>query len=152
YMSPEQAAGRHDQLGPASDVYSLGATLYYLLTGKPPVEEADLGRLLQRVQRGDLVRPRAVKPDVPAALEAICLKAMALEPGDRYRSSRALADDVEKWLADEPVPVYREPLALRLGRWGRRHRPLVAGCVTLLLTAVVALSTSTYLVTKEQAR
>src|SRR5438477_314087 len=83
YMSPEQAAGRHDQLGPASDVYSLGATLYHLLTGKPPVEEADLGRLLQRVQRGDVVPPRAVKPDVSPALEAICLKAMALVPGDR---------------------------------------------------------------------
>ncbi len=88
YMSPEQAAGRLDQLGPASDVYSLGATLCNLLTGKPPFTDADLGTVLRKVQAGDFPRPRQVNPDVPAPLEAICLKAMALRPGDRYASPR----------------------------------------------------------------
>ena len=88
YMSPEQAAGRLDQLGPASDVYSLGATLYCLLTGKPPIEGigADVeDRLAPRPARR-FPRPRQVKTDTPRALEAICLKAMATEPADRYPS------------------------------------------------------------------
>ena len=103
YMSPEQAAGRLDQLGPASDVYSLGATLYCLLTGRPPVSGGDVGEVLEKVQRGDFPPPRQVRPGVPPALEAVCLKAMALRPGDRYPSALALAADVEHWLADEPV-------------------------------------------------
>ena len=88
YMSPEQAAGRLDQLGPPSDVYSLGATLYCLLTGKPPLDEADVGEVLRRAQRGEFPPPRQVDRGVPPALEAICLKAMALKPEDRYPSPR----------------------------------------------------------------
>src|SRR4051812_45949711 len=78
YMSPEQAAGRLDQVGPLSDVYSLGATLYCLLTGRPPIGETDVGEALRRVQRGEFPPPRAVRPGIPQGLEAICLKAMAL--------------------------------------------------------------------------
>src|SRR6516165_3680893 len=88
FMSPEQAAGRLDQLGPASDVYSLGATLYTLLTGQAPVEEEDVGLILTKVARGDFPPVRQIKPDVDPALEAICLKAMALNPCDRYPSPR----------------------------------------------------------------
>jgi WD40 repeat protein/serine/threonine protein kinase len=146
YMSPEQAAGRLDRLGPASDVYSLGATLYSLLTGRAPVEDRDVGSVLQRVQRGDIPPPRQVNATVPLALEAICRQAMALRPEDRYASPRALADDVEHWLADEPVAAYREPRTQALGRWARRHKPLVAGLAALLLTAVVALAISTAVV------
>ena len=102
-MSPEQAEGRLDQVGPLSDVYSLGATLYCLLTGKPPIDETDVGEALRRVQRGEFPPPRAVRPSIPPGLEAICLKAMALKPEDRYPSARALADEIEHWLADEPV-------------------------------------------------
>src|SRR5262249_1536385 len=100
YMSPEQAAGALGQLGPASDIYSLGATLYVLLTGQAPFVG---GNLVQQVQRGALVRPRQVKPAVPPALGAICLKAMALQPEERYPTALELAADVEHWLADEPV-------------------------------------------------
>ena len=152
YMSPEQAAGRLDQLGPASDVYSLGATLYCLLAGRSPFTDRDVGAVLRQVQRGDFPPPRRVNREVPPALEGVCLKAMALRPGDRYASARALADDVEHWLADEPVTAYRDPPAVRLGRWARRHRPLVAGLAGLLLTAVVALAVTTVLVSREQAR
>jgi serine/threonine protein kinase len=108
-MNPEQAAGRLDRLGPAADVYGLGATLYCLLTGKAPFAGDDVGTVLQKVQRGDFPPPRRANASVPPALEAVCLKAMALRPEDRYPSAQALADEVEHWLADEPVGAYREP-------------------------------------------
>ena len=151
YMSPEQSEGRLEQVGPLSDLYSLGATLYCLLTGKPPIDETDVGVALRRVQRGEFPPPRAVNLRVPRALEAIDLKAMALRPEERYASPRALADDLERWLADEPVAVYREPLATRLTRWGRRHRTLATGIGALLVTAVLALAISTALIGREQA-
>jgi serine/threonine-protein kinase len=151
YMSPEQAAGDLDRLGPRSDVYSLGATLYCLLTGKPPFEGEDPGAILRRVQRGDFPPPRALDPAIDRALEAVCLKAMATRPEDRYASCKALAEDVERWMADEPVSAYSEPWAVRLGRWARRHRPLVAGTAALLLTATVALGVGIWRVSLEQA-
>jgi eukaryotic-like serine/threonine-protein kinase len=153
YMSPEQAAGRLDQLGPASDVYSLGATLYCLLTGQAPYVDSPglgIGEILQKVQGGNFPPPRQVKRTVPAALEAICLRAMSLKPADRYASPRALADDVEHWLADEPVTACREPLRTRLGRWGRRHKPVVAGAAALLITAVAALAIGMFLLGLKQ--
>jgi WD40 repeat protein len=150
YMSPEQAEGRLDQVGPLSDVYSLGATLYCLLTGKPPIEETDVGEALRRVQCGEFPPPRAVRPGVPRGLEAIILKALALEPEARYPSARALTDEIEHWLADEPVSVYREPLTVRLTRWGRRHRTLATGLGVLLITTVVGLAIATALIRREQ--
>jgi serine/threonine-protein kinase len=84
YMSPEQAAGRLDQLGPRSDVYSLGATLYCLLTGQAPFPSGDVGEVLGKVQRGDFPRPRELDRGIHPALEAVCRKAMALRPEDRY--------------------------------------------------------------------
>jgi serine/threonine-protein kinase len=152
YMSPEQARGDLESLGPASDVYALGATLHCLLTGGPPFEDDDLGLVLRRVQDGAFPRPRALEPKVDRALEAVCLKAMARAAGDRYATPRALADDIERWMADEPVSAYREPASARLGRWVRRHKPAVAGAAALLLTAVVALSLSTVLIGLEQAK
>jgi serine/threonine-protein kinase len=152
YMSPEQAAGRLDELSPASDIYSLGATLYCLLSGKAPFEGNDRGILLQRVQQGEFLPPRQLKRQVPVALEAVCLKAMALRPEHRYPSARALADDIEHWLADEPVTAYRERWLARLARWARRHRPLVASAAALLQTAVLALAVGIIAVNREQKR
>ena len=88
YMSPEQASGELDRLGSRSDVYSLGATLYCLLTGRPPFEGEDIGEVLGKVRRGEFVPPRSLDPTIDPALEAVCLKAMALKPEDRYATCR----------------------------------------------------------------
>jgi serine/threonine-protein kinase len=145
FMSPEQAAGRLDLLGPGSDVYGLGATLYCLLTGKVPFEGDDVGTILRRVQQGDFPPPRQIKGGVPAALEAVCLKAMAMKPEDRYGSAQALAGDVEHWLADEPVAAYREPWPVRANRWVRRHRTAVTGVAAAVAVAAVSLAVATVL-------
>jgi tetratricopeptide (TPR) repeat protein/tRNA A-37 threonylcarbamoyl transferase component Bud32 len=137
FMSPEQAAGRVDELGPASDVYSLGVTLYVLLAGRTPFPKASVEDLLDRVRGGAFPTPRQGKAGVPAALDAVCRKAMALRPEARYGSAQELAGDVERWLADEPVSAYREPWAARLGRWARRHRPAVAAAAAAAAAVVV---------------
>jgi WD40 repeat protein/tRNA A-37 threonylcarbamoyl transferase component Bud32 len=100
YMSPEQAAGDLDRVGPASDVYSLGAILYGLLTGRAPFPDGDLPTVLDRVRRGIFPAPRRVSRSADPALEAVCLKAMALNPADRHASALELANDLERWLAD----------------------------------------------------
>src|SRR5262249_40019088 len=95
YMSPEQARGDLEHLGPRSDVYSLGTTLYCLLAGRPPFE-ADVGDVLRKVQAGNIPPPRTLDPSIDRALEAVCLRAMAPKPERRYASARDLADDVER--------------------------------------------------------
>ena len=119
FMSPEQAAGRLDELGPTSDIYSLGATLYCLLTGRPPFPDTrQIGQdeVLRMVQEGEFPAPRQVRSSIAPALEAICLKAMHVDPAQRYASARALADDIEHWLAEEPVSAWPEPVTVRLAR------------------------------------
>jgi serine/threonine protein kinase len=139
FMSPEQAAGRHDEVGPASDVYSLGATLYVVLTGEPPVHGNKLDFLLARVRRGEFPPPRSVKPSVPPGLDAICRKAMALRPGDRYPSAAAFAADLGRWLADERVIAWREPWREWARRLRRKHASFLAGLmITLTLLAALA--------------
>jgi serine/threonine-protein kinase len=135
-MSPEQACGDLEHLGPRSDVYSLGATLFCLLTGKPPFEGDDIGEVLRKVQRGDFLPPRQVDPSLDAALQAVCLKAMAHKPEDRYTTPRLLADDVERWMADEPVSAWREPMLRLLLRWLTRHRTGVTAAGAALLVAL----------------
>jgi serine/threonine-protein kinase len=116
YMSPEQAEGRVDLLGPRSDVYCLGATFYHLLTGHAPCYVEQAADALQKVASGEIPCPRSINPRLAPALEAICLEAMAVKPGDRYESVKALKSDLERWLADEPVAAYREAWPARLGR------------------------------------
>ncbi|MBL9165437.1 MAG: protein kinase [Planctomycetaceae bacterium] len=139
YMSPEQAAGRLDQLTPASDVYGLGATLYHLLAGRPPFD-GDLDDIVFRVQQSRFKRPREVRSEIPRTLEAICLKAMARKPNERYASARDLALDVERFLADEPVAAYREPIAARTWRWVRRHRAAVTSGFLIAVLTIVGLT------------
>lgn len=161
YMSPEQAAGRMDQLGPATDIDSLGVTLFELLTGKTPIgaesgnepqKSLSILETLQRVREGRFPRPSIVNPDVPRALEAVCLKAMSLRPEDRYATARDLAADLEAWLADEPVTAWAEPFTIRARRWMRRHQTAVVSTVATALVAIVALSVLAFVVTDRNER
>jgi hypothetical protein len=137
YMSPEQHDGGRP-VNVAADVYGLGATLYQLLTGQPPYA-GDVGAIREHVLAGRLVPPARVKRGVSPAIAAVCTKAMAHDPADRYETPLELAHDVEHYLADLPVAAYREPFTRRLARWTRRHRTLaqaaVAGLVAVVLVA-----------------
>jgi eukaryotic-like serine/threonine-protein kinase len=150
YMSPEQAAGRLDLLCPASDVYSLGASLYVLVTGARPTAESnslpDSG-----TDRDDSERT-SPGPRPPAVLMAVCDKAMAAQPADRYPTPLDLAADLERWLADEPVSVYTDPWPVRATRWGRRHRTAVAAGLVFLVSAVAALSIGSGLLWREERK
>jgi serine/threonine-protein kinase len=137
YMSPEQAAGETSQVGPASDIYALGIILYEILTGRIPFEADTTEALLARVLDSRPELPSQLNRRVSRQLEAICLKALSRRQEDRYASATELAQDIERWLADEPVRARRDSLWMRLMRWERRHKPLVAGVSALLLTAAV---------------
>lgn len=150
YMSPEQAAGRWDIVAQQSDVYGLGALLYTILTARPPLEKGNWPELQQKIQRGDFPNPRQVNGDAPRPLEAVCLKAMALDPADRYTSVEALAEDVEHWLADEPLIGYREPLTTRARRLIRRHRTLFGAATVLLVAATVGALIGAFLLQRAQ--
>ncbi len=150
YMSPEQALGDLESLGPSSDVYSLGATLYCLLTGKPPVENNDPGQALRAAQNGEFLAPRQLNPTIDRALEAICQKSMALRRQERYMTPRALADDIERWMADEPVSAYVEPWIGRARRWARRHRTTVVTSACLLVASVIGLTAGLVLLQAKQ--
>ena len=121
YMSPEQAAGDVDQLGASSDVYSLGATFYYLLTGRRPISGRSVEQVLDRVKRGEVVSPRSVDRKVARQLDAICMKAMATIPEDRYQSAGKMKQDIDQFLADE---IGLSPTRIRpLPRWPVGEKP-----------------------------
>jgi serine/threonine-protein kinase len=151
YMAPEQAEGRPDVLGARTDVYGLGAILYEILTGQPPFTgEGDMLEVLRRVREEAPAPPRRLVAGAPPALEAVCLKALAKKPVDRYPAAKDVADEVQRWLADEPVHAYPEPATVRAGRWARRHRTWVAGAAAAAAVAVITLGTATVLL--QQAR
>jgi hypothetical protein len=139
YMSPEQAKG--EPVGPAGDTFSLGLVLYALLTGKSAFEESSFRGAdpLKAVKAAAIVPPRRRDAAVPRGLEAICLKALAARPEDRYPSARALAEDVTRWLAGEAVTAWREPVSVRVRRWARRHRTAVAAVMVALLAGVIGM-------------
>src|SRR5262249_6800919 len=140
YMSPEQATGAVEALGPATDVYGLGAILFALMTAEPPVEDGTPDEVLDRAGRGVIRRPRSLNPKIPRALEPGGLRALSVERGDRYPSARALAEDVERWMADEPVSAWREPLSVRARRWARRNRTAVTAAAAAMLAGSIGLA------------
>jgi serine/threonine protein kinase len=135
YCSPEQAAGQEGAVDSRSDVYSLGATLYQLVTLRLPFEDRGRGTLLHRVLHDEPPRPRRREPAIPVDLETIVLKAMAKEPADRYPSAAELAADLRSFAADRPILARPLSRPQRLVRWCRRNRVL-AGTSAAALTAV----------------
>jgi serine/threonine protein kinase len=139
YMSPEQAAGRNDELGPATDIYSLGATLYHVLTGALPRDvEDDVGVAFAKLQHGAIAPPIVRAEWLPKPLSSICMKALAAKPDGRYASARALSDDIERWLSDEPVRAHKDSLLERAYRWTRNHRTLATSLLVGYLVAAAA--------------
>ncbi|WP_435016267.1 protein kinase domain-containing protein [Tundrisphaera sp. TA3] len=151
FMSPEQAAGDVEAIGRPSDIYGLGATFYYLLTGRVPTS-GKKAEAIAIVREGRFPPPRQVRPGVDPALESICLKAMALRPEGRYGSALALGEDVERWLADEPVSAHPESMLVRAGRWLRHHRTAAAVAVALLMATSATALVAAALIDREKRR
>lgn len=138
YMAPEQAQGLAKQSGPAADIYSLGAVLYELLTGRPPFCGTTLWETLQQVLTRDALRPRQLQPGVPRDLEIICLKALQKEPHKRYASAVDLAEDLRRFLAGEPIHARAVRWWERALKWIRR-RPAQAALIAVSFSAIVAI-------------
>jgi serine/threonine protein kinase/tetratricopeptide (TPR) repeat protein len=152
YMSPEQARARHAVVDQRTDIYSLGATLYELLTLQPIFAGASREELLLQI---GLEEPQPLggwNRAIPADLETIVLKALAKDPEERYATAQELADDLERFLQDVPIRAKRPTLRQRLAKWARRHRAVVGAAALVLVVAIVALTVSTLAIWRKQVQ
>lgn len=151
YMSPEQASGRAD-VGPAADIYSVGAILYRMITGRAAIERGTHEEMLAKARASDFPRPRSLDPKISEDLEAICLKAMARLPENRYASVQAFAEDLDRYLADEPVSARREPITLKIGRAFKRNKELAGAAAALLIFAAIGVAVHDRLIARQRDR
>jgi serine/threonine protein kinase/Tfp pilus assembly protein PilF len=136
YMSPEQAMARRVVVDHRTDIYSLGATLYELIAARPAFDGHDRQELLRQIALEEPAAPRLLDPTIPRDLETIVLKAMAKEPEGRYSTALELADDLRRFLLDEPIRARRPSLADRAAKWSRRHRAALASATAALVLAM----------------
>ncbi len=141
YMPPEQAAGKIDLIGPASDIYSLGALFYSCLVGRPPFQAASVIDTLNQVIHDPPISPQRLNPRIPQDAAIICLKCLEKSPADRYGSAREVAEDLQRFINGEPVHARPISLGGRVLRWGRR-RPVTAGLIFAACCALVATLTA----------
>jgi serine/threonine protein kinase len=150
YMSPEQALGKRMPIDHRTDVYSLGLTLYELLTLQPAFTEQDRQELLRQIASEEPRPPRCLNRTIPPDLETIVRKSMEKNPADRYATAKELADDLCRFLEDRPIQARRPSMRQRLVKWSRRHRVLVAAATVCSFVAVVALAISTIVIWQKQ--
>ena len=144
FMSPEQARGAVGEIDTTSDTYSLGTILYLMLAGELPFHGDDVQTTLKHVIRGEYRHPRAINKQVPTALEAICVKAMSRNRAERYQNAEQLANDLQHYLANEPVSAHQDSIVDRAGRWCRRNPTIAATSIAVgILISVGGLITST---------
>ncbi|MBI3864626.1 MAG: protein kinase, partial [Planctomycetia bacterium] len=149
YASPEQVLAERGLIDQRSDIYSLGATFYEVLTGRPVFFEDDRKRLLKQITDGEPLSPRRIDASIPCELETIVLKCLEKDPPDRYQTARDVATDLKHYLAYEPLVVRRAGLFERLGKWSRRHQAWVLSSMAATMVATLCLATSTIWVVHE---
>lgn len=143
FMSPEQARGAVSEIDTTSDTYSLGTILYLMLAGELPFHGDDVQTTLKQVIRGEYRHPRAINKQVPTALEAICVKAMSQNRAERYQNAEQLANDLQHYLANEPVSAHKDSILDRAGRWCRRNPTIAATSIAIgIIVSVGGLITS----------
>ncbi len=141
FMSPEQAAG-NVELTPASDIFSLGATLYKMLAGRAPYDGRNAREVVEHATVAAFEPPHSHRRNIPTSIEAVCLKAMAKQPADRYETALDLARDVERFLADEPVSIAKDSWMQSLGRLSRRHRGAAQAMTLIGVVAILGAATA----------
>jgi serine/threonine protein kinase/Flp pilus assembly protein TadD len=151
YMSPEQALGRRSDIDQRADIYSLGATLYELLTLAPPFAGTERHELLRQITSEEPRPPRRLNASIPAELETVVLKAMEKHPADRYATAQELAEDLGRYLKDEPIRAKRPWLVQWSRKWARRHRPAVWSASAALLVTLAVLAGSAGWVVRDRA-
>ena len=145
YLSPEQAQSLNSNLDHRTDIYGIGATLYRILTGTVPYSGTSTQETLGRAKLNQFLAPRQLNAKIPKELEAICLKAMATHPADRYQKATDMGQDLENWIVGEPISVVPDNMLKKSERWLRRHaRGVIASMLLLGVTAALLLSATAY--------
>ncbi len=150
YMSPEQTLAKRVPVDHRTDVYSLGATLYEVLTLEAAFPGADPHQVIHDIAFKEPVPPRKLNPTVPVELETIVLKALAKDPGARYATAAELVDDLQRFLQNKPIHAKRPSWIDRAGKWATRHKPIVVAAALILIVTTIALAASNYRIAKEE--